>query len=56
MLTALSLIAMFTLGYYMGRKVGIAETMLKVQGLIRQLQEIEETWSKTFKTWNEDDL
>jgi hypothetical protein len=56
MLTALSLIAMFIGGYYLGRKVGIAETMLRVQGLIQQLQEIEKTWNNTFKQWNEDNL
>lgn len=52
----LYILGAFALGYYIGKKVGVAETMIKVQGLIRQLQEIENTWNNTFKQWNEDNL
>jgi hypothetical protein len=46
----------FFIGYWYGRRVGIAETMLKVQRLISELQQIEAFWQSKTKQWNEDQL
>lgn len=56
MMTFIAIGIAYILGFWIGRKVGIAETMLKVQNLIVQLQNIEKEINGMFKQWNEDDL
>jgi hypothetical protein len=48
----LYIICAFGLGYYIGKRIGVAQTMLKVQAIIYDLQQIE----NSFKQWNEDKL
>jgi hypothetical protein len=46
----------YCIGYWYGKRVGIAETMMKVQRLIYELQQIEAYWTGKTKQWNEDQL
>jgi hypothetical protein len=48
----LYIICAFALGYYIGKRIGVAQTMLKVQAIIYDLRQIE----NSFKQWNEDNL
>jgi hypothetical protein len=50
--TILYIISAFASGYYIGKRIGVAQTMLKVQAIIYDLQQIE----NSFKQWNEDKL
>jgi hypothetical protein len=45
-------VSSFVLGYYIGKRVGIAQTMLRMEGIIADLQNIE----YMFKRWKEDKL
>lgn len=51
-MTLFYIIAAFALGYYIGKRVGIARTMLALEGIIADLHRIE----NSFKQWNEDKL
>ncbi len=44
----------FFAGYFIGHKLGVIETLMKVQGLISQLQEIEEMFKRWETDWKED--
>lgn len=51
-MTVLLTLGAFALGYYIGKRVGVARTMLALQDIIDDLHRIE----KSFKQWNEDKL
>lgn len=51
-MTIIFIIVSFALGYYIGKRVGIAITMLRMEGIIADLQRIQ----NSFKQWNEDHL
>ena len=51
-MTIVFIIVSFGLGYYIGKRVGIAITMLRMEGIIADLQRIQ----NSFKQWNEDHL
>ena len=46
----------YTIGYWQGKRTGVAQTMLRVQSLIYELQQIEAFWKSKNKQWNEDEL
>ncbi len=48
----LYIICAFALGYFIGKRSGVAQTMLKLEAIIYDLQRIE----NSFKQWNEDEL
>lgn len=49
-MTFIYIIGAFILGYYIGRRVGITQTLLRMEGIIADLQNIQ----YMFKEWNED--
>jgi len=51
-MTILYIIGFFALGYYIGKRVGIARTMIAIESIIADLHRIE----SSFKQWNEDKL
>ena len=51
-MTILYILGVFALGYYIGRRIGVAQTLLKLESIIYDLQKIE----NSFKQWNEDKL
>jgi len=51
-MTFLYIISAWILGYYIGKRVGITQTMLRMEGIIADLQKIQ----YLFKEWNEDKL
>jgi hypothetical protein len=51
-MTILFVIGSFALGYFIGKRIGVAQTMLKLESIIYDLQRIEHS----FKQWNEDQL
>jgi hypothetical protein len=53
-MTILSIIGAFALGYFVGKRIGIAQTMLRMESIIADLQKIELNWNR--KQWNEDNL
>ena len=46
----------YTVGYWLGKRAGVAQTMLRMQGIIYDLQQIEAMWKSKRKQWNEDEL
>lgn len=42
--------------YYIGRKVGIAYAMMRMQGIIYDMQQIEMLYKQKQQKWNEDKL
>ena len=46
----------YTIGFWYGKRVGVAQTMIRVQRLIYELQQIEAFWKTKTKQWNEDQL
>lgn len=46
----------YAVGYWHGKRVGIAKTMIRLQRLIYELQQIEMFWKSKTKQWNEDNL
>lgn len=46
----------FAIGYWYGKRVGITQTMIRMQRLIYELQQIEAFWKSKGKQWNEDQL
>ncbi|MFN5251450.1 MAG: hypothetical protein ACK5DE_10400 [Bacteroidota bacterium] len=46
----------YAIGYWYGKRVGVATTMIRVQHLIYELQQIENFWKTKNKQWNEDNL
>ena len=43
-------------GYYIGRKVGIAFAMMRMQGIIDEMQQIQMFFKEKQSGWNEDKL
>jgi hypothetical protein len=56
MSTALFVLVAFAVGYFMGHKMGVVKTLIKVQGLIQQMQDIEKMMRNWDSDWNEDRL
>lgn len=56
MLTFFAIIASFIAGYMIGHNLGVARTMLRVQGLIMEMQAIVKMWEGHEEQWNEDKL
>lgn len=56
MLTVLGVMLAFIAGYIIGHNLGVAKTMLKMQGLIMDLQAIVKMWEQHEEQWNEDQL
>jgi hypothetical protein len=56
MLTAIALVLTFIAGYIIGNNMGVAKTMLRVQGLIMEMQAIVQMWEGHQEQWNEDQL
>lgn len=48
-------VALFA-GYFVGHSVGVAKTMLRVQGLLSEMQNIVKIWETHEEQWNEDKL
>ena len=46
----------YAIGFWYGKRVGMANTMIRVQNLIHELQQIELFWKSKTKQWNEDEL
>ena len=46
----------YAIGFWYGKRVGMAQTMIRVQRLIYELQQIELFWKSKTKQWNEDEL
>lgn len=46
----------YAIGYWYGKRVGVAQTMIRAQRLIYELQQIESFWKSKTKQWNEDNL
>lgn len=44
------------ISYHIGRKVGIAYTMMRMQGIIDDMQRIQSFFQENKKQWNEDNL
>ena len=53
-MTLLAIIGAFALGYLVGKRMGIAQTMLRMESIIADLQRIELMWKR--EQWNEDNL
>ena len=53
MTTLLSCIIAYMIGYWWGRKSGIAYIMVQVEDLLKQLHNMENRWKNQ---WNEDQL
>lgn len=51
-MTLLAFIGVFAIGYWLGKRVGVAQTMLRVQGILDDLRRID----NSFQQWNEDQL
>lgn len=51
-MTIFYIIGSFILGYYIGKRIGIALAMIRMEGIINDLQKIQ----TNFKQWNEDNL
>lgn len=56
MFTFIMALATFITGYIVGHNMGVARTMLRIQNLILQLQEIESIFKNHQEQWNEDNL
>jgi len=55
MTTALWILGSFVIGFYIGRRIGILQTMIRVQKIFDDLQRIQHFFSDK-KIWNEDQL
>jgi len=55
-MTILMILAAFVIGYWVGRRVGVAQTMLRLERIIADLQQIEYTFKMRKQQWNEDNL
>ncbi len=49
-------LAIFLIGLYVGRKIGIALAMMRMEAIIADLHKIENMFNNTKKQWNEDEL
>jgi hypothetical protein len=55
-MTFLTGVIAFAIGYWIGKRMGVAQTMLRMEGIIADLQQIEMTWRRAKNQWNEDNL
>lgn len=46
----------YAIGYWYGKRVGVAHTMIRLQHLIYELQQIQGFWKSKSEQWNEDNL
>jgi hypothetical protein len=56
MTTFLAGLIFFLIGYYTGKKVGVALTFMRFEQIIADLQRIENTFTNIREQWNEDQL
>jgi hypothetical protein len=56
-MTTFLLVALASIiGYHIGRKVGITYAMMRMQGIIDDMQQIQMFLKEKQQTWNEDNL
>ena len=56
-MTTFLLVALASIiGYQIGRKVGITYAMMRMQGIIDEMQKIQKFFEEKLQTWNEDKL
>lgn len=46
----------YAIGYWYGKRVGVANTMIRVQNILYELQQIQNFWKPKNNQWNEDQL
>jgi hypothetical protein len=49
-------LGIFLIGYYIGKRVGIALAMMRMEAIIADLQRIQSFLTEGKKQWNEDQL
>ena len=54
MTTFLLVLLAYFIGFWLGKRVGVAQTMLRMEGIIADLQRIEYVFKRKTKEWNED--